>query len=186
MGTSPKVGATHFAILAANYLSGVKRQKTALIEWGAQGDFAKIGRLCAGRSAMERLERRSGEPFRVLDVDYYKEAGGAQLLSCLSAGYGRIVLDFGAPGAGHVEFVQCGTQFLIGSLSEWQLDAFWAFNRQHAHKKNRWKTLVAFGSEESRIEAERRLGVAVGRIPLSVDAFAIDYPLMHWFDQLFG
>ena len=42
IGQGRGTGVTHFCILLANYLSGVKRKKTAVLEWNTHHDFEKM------------------------------------------------------------------------------------------------------------------------------------------------
>ena len=43
IGAGRSVGVTHLAIWLANYLTGVKGQRTAVLEWNTHGDFRRLG-----------------------------------------------------------------------------------------------------------------------------------------------
>ena len=48
----------------------------------------------------------------------------------------------------------------------------------------RWIYTAAFGSEDTRREIERQFGIPLRRVPLSVDAFSVDYRTMKWFEGI--
>ena len=39
VGSSHGVGVTYVSILLANYMTGIKNRKTAILEWNSNGDF---------------------------------------------------------------------------------------------------------------------------------------------------
>lgn len=180
IGLGSAVGVTHLCVMMANYLSGACAKSVALLEWGNQGDYARMEQITAGRPV-------GREHYRLLDVEYYKDAGPDQLAACLNLDYQHIILDFGKISEENkTEFYRCDRNLVVASFSEWQSDAFWEFYRSGtgAEKKG-WIYLAAFGSEETRTEIKKRLRISFLRIPLSVDAFTITGELLLWFDQLF-
>ena len=52
MGCGRGVGTSHLAVALANYLTGVKRKKTALLEWNSHDDFQILERF-AGKKWQE-------------------------------------------------------------------------------------------------------------------------------------
>lgn len=153
--------------MLVNYLAGYQRRTTALLEWNTTNDFSGIETICKGKQKNEK-------PYRVLEVDYYKQSGAKELTDVLKRGYQNIVIDFG--DIGNVlcaDFLRCDRQFLIGSFSEWREGSFREFVRKHGAGKKSWKYLAVFGSEETRREFKRRPGIEVNRIPFSADAFAV-------------
>lgn len=165
--TCHAVGCTHFAIMMVNYLAGYQRRKAALLEWNRSDDFEKLEIVCTGKC-------RERKPFRVLEADFYKAAGSAELAEALQGNYDDILIDFGVLDEQNLaEFLRCEKQFVIGSFSEWQEGAFREFVRKNGTGKKSWNWLAAFGSEESRKEFMRRPGISVQRIPSSVDAFSV-------------
>ena len=44
--------------------------------------------------------------------------------------------------------------------------------------------MLAFGSEDTRKQIERQFGISLVRVPLSVDAFSVDYKTMQWFERI--
>ncbi len=177
-GTGHGVGCTHFSILLSTYLSGYRRRKTILLEWNRSGDFEKLELVCTGKN-------REGKQFRVLDVDFYKDAGSSELALALKSNYEDILIDFGVLGKDCIsEFLRCEKQFVIGSFSEWQEEAFRMYVQQHGTGTGSWKYLAAFGSEETRREFKRRPGIVVDRIPLSVDVFSVTEESSRFFAKL--
>ena len=177
-GTGPCVGCTHFSIMLLNDLAGFRRRKAALLEWNCSDDFEKLERVCTGRNRKEK-------PFRILDADFYKAAGAMELAAAFERNYDDILIDFGVLTDDRIsEFLRCEKQFVIGSLSEWQEEAFRRFVREHGPGKKSWEYLAVFGSEESRKEFMRRPGVVVKRIPSSADAFSVTKECSVFFEKL--
>ena len=177
-GIGHNVGCTHFAIMLANYLAGYRRKKTALLEWNRSGDFERLERICNGRN-------REGVQFRVLEVDFYKNAGREELAEVLRSNVDEILIDFGNIEKEQLsEIARCEKQFLIGSFSEWQEEVFWNFVRENGAGNGNWQFLAVFGSEETRKEFRRRPGIFTERIPFSADAFSVTRESCTFFHQL--
>ena len=177
-GTGHCVGCTHFAILLLNYLAGYRRRRAVLLEWNRSGDFEKLEKVCTGKIREEKK-------FRVLDADFYREAGYTELAASLESNYDDILIDFGVLGDDCIsEFLRCEKQFVIGSFIEWQEERFRKFVREHGAGKRSWNCLAVFGSEETRKEFMRRPGIVVGRIPFSADAFSVTKELSRFFEKL--
>lgn len=179
IGTGKCTGATHFAIMTAGYLSGVRRLRCAVLEWNRHGDFKSMETACSG-------EKRGKNAFRLLETDYYEAAGIETLLLCKTAGYQVVIVDYGCIRDGNLEeFLRCSRQFVLGSLSEWQMNEFMEFEQKEKKAERSWETFVSFGSEETRKNAERRLKKSVKRIPVSVDPFTVTSETMRFYEQLF-
>lgn len=179
IGTGNSVGVTHFAIMTAGYLSGVLRRKCAVLEWNSHGDFVSMKRGCA-------KEEDKGTAFSLLEVRYYENAGINTLLLCKKSDYNTVIVDYGTVGdGGFKEFLRCDRQFVLGSLSEWQMEAFLEFESKGNKAEKSWETFLTFGSEEARKNMEKRLKRPVRRIPVSVDAFAVTGEMMKFYQQIF-
>lgn len=173
------VGCTHFGIMTVNYLAGVMRRKAALLEWNGSGDLEKLELACTGRTS-------EGKSYRVLDADYYKNAGLQELTGILMSNYDDVLIDFGNLEEGVcADFLRCEKQFLIGSFSEWKEESFREFVRRNGTGKKSWRYLAVFGSEETRREFMRRPGIHTERIPFSADAFAVTQEAYSFFQKLF-
>lgn len=176
-GAGRGVGVTHLTLLTANYLQSVQRKKTAVLEWNSHEDFDRLGKICTGRL-------QDADCYQIQSVNYYPQADGSRLVECLEAGYQEILIDFGSMGKQvHIELTRCGVVWIVIAFSEWQIGAFWEIIRSgdDAKRKN-WQFLTAFGSEESRIEWNKKRNPKVGRIPFSADAFTITRELMGWME----
>lgn len=168
-------GATHLTICLANLLCSVRGERVAVLEWNSHRDFARIEQLCTGTLGIEK-------PFRLLDVDYYKEAGSREWEQCMLMSYDWMIIDYGeADEATLYECGRCERRIMLGSLTEWQQSAF--LDQITAEKKwNRGLLFaVTFGSEEFVQTTAKRLRISLYQIPLSVDAFAVTIEL---FSQL--
>lgn len=178
-GIGRSVGCTHFSIMLLNYLAGFGRRRAALLEWNRSGDFEKLEKVCTGAV-------REKKPYRVLDADYFKNAGPEEMARVLQGGYEDILVDFGVlTEENRAEFLRCEKQFLVGSFSEWQQEGF----REYAMEKGRtgkvsWQYLAVFGSEETRKEFKRRYGIFAERIPFSADAFSVTEECGKFFRKL--
>jgi hypothetical protein len=181
LGTGPKVGVTHLCILMANYFCSGCGKKTSVLEWNHHGDFARFGSVCTGMGQKEDF-------YQIQGVTYYPEADERKLAQCLKDECENIIIDFGVMrGQEPAELLRCHKAFLVVSFSEWQEGAF---GNQNVWKEraiqNSWQCLAAFGSEESRIQWNKRYRPTVLRIPLSVDAFTLTKELMDWMKRLEG
>lgn len=178
IGTGRGTGVTHFAVMTAGYLTGVMRMRCAVLEWNNHESFQSMGAACCG-------EKRSKNSFRILETDYFVNAGIDTLLLCKKSGYQAVIVDYGTATDGNLgEFFRCGRQLVIGSLSEWQISEFLEFeNREKAERS--WDSLVSFGSEEARKSLEKRLKVPVRRIPFSIDPFSVTAGTISFYEQLF-
>ncbi len=179
VGTGHSVGCTHFSIMLLNYLAGYLRRNAALLEFNPSGDMARLEEICTGT-----VQRNS--PCRILEADYYKNAGLQELEEALKRKYEDILIDFGTAAEGNMgEFWRCDRRFVVGSFSEWQQESFREFemgNRVSGRKS--WKSLAVFGSEETRREFKRRYRIETERIPFSADAFAVTEECGRFFGKI--
>lgn len=180
IGMGRSVGVTHFAVMTAGYLTGVLHKRCAVLEWNNHGDFRNMRMIC-------KKEAGQSEISRILDVDYYEQAGINTLLMCKKFGYDVVIVDYGSVTEENLkEFLRCDRQFALASFSEWQVGIFLEFERREKEAKGSWETLAAFGSEEARTNMEKRLGFSVRRIPFSPDAFAVTGEVMNFYQRYFG
>jgi hypothetical protein len=180
-GAGRGTGATHLSILAANYLSGCRQHKTALIQWNTHGDFMRIEDTLRGN----RRKGAESHKYTLLEVDYYKMGDARLLAECMEDGYDDIIIDFGEMReAVREEWLRCGNQVMTASLSEWKLEAFLGFLAGEKKLGKGWIYAAAFGSEDTRREIEKQFRITLNRIPFSVDAFCVDRRLMDWFQGI--
>lgn len=178
-GSGHGVGTTHFAILTANYMSGVRGKRTAVLEWNESGAFEQMEQVCAKKAVLKPAK----DSFRVFEVSYLKSAGKKELLGCISCGFEAVVIDFGNNWRiAEVELLHCDHKFLIGSFCEWQAGAFAKLAVERRGKSGGWDYFYAFGCEAAAKEMRRRLRVTIRRIPDSRDAFLITGELLAFFE----
>lgn len=177
-GSGPAVGTTHFAVLTANYLTGVLQKKTAVIEWNDSGAFERMEKICVKRA----VSKPENKAFIVIGVSYLKKAGKKELLECMNRGFDTVIIDFGSRlQEVQEEHLLCDRRFFVGSFCEWQADDFAKFAAERREKKGRWEYFYSFGSEDAAKEMKRRLCVSIRKIPNSQDAFTITGELMAFF-----
>ena len=153
-----------------------------------KNNFCKI-RLWGGKKnagSGKKAGNRGNLSFcRILDADYYKQAGAETMAACLNRKYRRIIVDYGElTGESFCECTRCDKKVLVGALSEWQTEAFLDAVRMIPEHDESWQCAAVFGSEETRKEWERQLRISCIRIPVSVDAFAVTASDMRFFKQL--
>ncbi len=174
-GAARGMGATHLTLMLANYLQGACGRRTAVLEWNNHGDFSRFGKLCTG-------QKKEKDCYRIQGVDYYPLAGADCLIECVDAGYQQVLIDFGTiEEKSYVEFIRCHAVWILMSFSEWQMEAFGELaGWEESRIKENWQFFTVFGSEESRIEWNKRRKPKILRVPLSVDAFTVTRELMEW------
>lgn len=191
------MGTSHLAVSMANYLTGAKRKKTALLEWNSHQDFTALAEFAGakdGRKIRRTKEQAGtdsgwnrGKLFRIMEVDYYKMADPAVLSFCLGQDYRYIIMDYGeATGSSLCECARCDRKVLVGSLSEWKAEAFLEALERTGKRDKSWKLAVFSGGEDTRREVEKRFACRLLRIPASVDAFCITREEMTCFEALLG
>ena len=183
IGAGRGVGVTHLSVWMANYLTGVRRERTAVLEWNRHGDFARIKEFCCGAEKCEIAGK--ADAFKVLDTEYYADAGVEELAACMNTDYRRIIVDYGEiTGETMLECARCDRKVIVGALSEWQAKAFLEEAKKSAKRDQSWSYTTAFGSEEARRELMKRFRMDCLRIPTSVDAFAVTRSDMRFFADL--
>lgn len=179
IGAGRGTGTTHLSVLMANYFCSGCGERVAVLEWNRHGDFRRFGRTCTGADTKEPV-------YEIQEVDFYPESDEICLAECFRKKYEKIIIDFGAiEELKSAEALRCHKVFLIVSFSEWQEGAFGNQGRwKECAAENGWQCLAAFGSEESRIQWNRRCRPTVARIPFSVDAFTVTKEISDWMKQL--
>ena len=124
--------------------------------------------------------------FQLLEADYYERAGIDTLLLCKKSGYQAVIVDYGTVRDGNFEeLLRCDRHFVLGRLTERQLEAYLRYERKGKKPQKSSKTLVSCRSEEARKNAEKRLNIPISRIPVSVDVFAVTGEIIGFYQQFF-
>lgn len=179
IGCGSGVGVTHFSILTANYLTGVLRRNTAVLEWNDSGAFGRMQDICAKKA----VRKPENDTFKVFEVSYLKRAGRNELHNCMNCGFDTVIIDFGSgQSKAAEEILRCDRRFLVGSFSEWQAGAFAGFAAERGERRERWEYFYVFGSEEAAREMRRRLHISIRKIPESRSAFIITEEQMAFFE----
>jgi len=179
-GSGPSVGATHLAILTANFVTGVQKQKAAVLEWNGSGDFGRLEQILSKNAVTDRQPRS----FNILGTSYYKKAGKNELLECSGHGVDTVVIDFGVCREEILEeFLRCDRRFLVGSASTWQLPCLASLVSRPGLHRSGWEYFCVFGSEETIRMTERLLGIQIRQIPLAQNAFAITGEILAFFGE---
>lgn len=177
IGAGRSVGVTHFTVLTAGYISGVLRKSCAVLEWNDHEDFKHMAEVCQ--------RRQKGDAWRILEADYYEKAGIETLLLCKKSGYEAILVDYGAASEDTVkEFLRCDRRFVLGSLSEWQIEEFIKLEERIRKTGSDFRMMSVFGSGEARKAMEKRFKTQILQIPFSPDAFKIEGKLLLFYQKL--
>lgn len=113
-GTGSRMGTTHAAVLAANFLRN-RGFRVALVERNPSGTFGAI------RESFEQPEYESG--FSVNNVDYFASCTDDVLNMVAGRAYNFIILDMGASGgADMVEFNRCEKKLIICGSKPWETE----------------------------------------------------------------
>lgn len=178
IGACRGTGATHLAVWTANYLTGVRREKTAVLEWNDHEDLIRMGQFC-------EADLKGSASYGILGVDYYPQAGAREMADCLNGDYRYIIADYGEiTGQKLLDCARCDWKVIVGSLSEWQAEAFLEIVQEAGSRDKSWRYAAAFGSEQSRKEIEKRFRIPVCRIPDSEDAFTVTRADIRFFAKL--
>ena len=166
--------------MLANYLAGVKNKRIAVLEWNCHGDFDRFGIQCLGL-------KKPAEQYGILGACYFPRADEETLIQCISGAYQVILLDCGRIEEGkRADLVRCRTKLIIGSFCEWQVQSYTAILRERKPLKDGWHYLTAFGSEESRKIAARRLKLPIEKVPYIPDAYEVTKETISLFGRLLG
>lgn len=191
-GCGRGVGTSHLAISLANYLTGVKRKKTALLECSSHDDFSALeqfagfGEMVSGKRQTDPDRGQTGQKrFCIMEVDYYKMADPAVLSFCLGQNYRYIIMDYGEVNRNSLcECTRCDRKILVGSLCEWKAGTFLEILEQAADMDKSWRIAVVSGAENTRKQIERLFRCSLQRIPASTDAFCITREEMSCYEAL--
>lgn len=166
--------------MTAGYLSGICRRSCAVLEWKGPKTFLLLKESCGCKAVS-----RGNGGFQILGVDYYGAAGTDTLLLCKKLRYQEVIVDYGTVlRENQNEFFRCDRQFVLAGLSEWQTGAFLEAAGVWGQAGMSWETLAVFGSEETRINMEKGLGIQIRRLPVSVDAFAVTEAVMEFYQRI--
>ena len=181
VGSGPSVGTTHFSILTAGYLAGVRRRSTGVLEWNDSGTFQLLDKVWEKKMVTNREDRS----FNILEIRFCRETGNSALLECARWQTEKIVIDFGCyRGEIQGELLKCDRRFLVCSVSDWQLATTTELlSGSGDFRRMGWEYFASFGSDETLHMAERALGVRIYRIPFIRDAFVITGELMTFFGR---
>lgn len=206
IGAGRSTGVTHLSVWMANYLTGVRREQTAVLEWNRHRDFEKMERFYKGKcgqregrfleNCLEKIQMNAGSGkeagkgkkgsyCRILNTDYYGNADAETMAQCLNGKYRRILVDYGEmTGESFCECTRCDRKILVGGFSDWQTEAFLEAVRMIPDHDESWQYAAVFGSERTRKEWEKVFRMSCMAIPSSVDAFMITADDMRFFKKL--
>lgn len=182
-GLGHAVGTTHFALMTAEYLAGVKRKKTALVEWNPGCAFRKIAAVYGGR---EENTVRAGTcgSFHLMETVLYTEGDPGLLIRLGNTGYAACVIDFGVMREEiRSEYFRCTRRFAVAAATRWQVADLAEFAAGEG-KKSRCEYVASFGGRRQLDLAERYLGIRIGRVPPSGDPCVIDGKTMAFLGRL--
>lgn len=174
---------THLAVLAANYLASCLQRRTAVIEWNDHCGLEAMNRVYRGYT--DRYRALSEYTYKILGVTYFMQGSPHVLAACMDGTYDEIIIDFGEMRPDiRADWLRCGVTIITAALSDWKLEAFLELLSEEDGAATGWVYTAAFGSEDTRRQIERQFGISLIRVPLSVDAFSVDYRSIQWFERI--
>lgn len=167
----------------ANYLASSLQRRTAVLDWSGHGDLMSMA--CASGRNNEKNADAAVYGFRILGVTYYTQGSPGALARCMEGDFEDIIIDFGEMRPSiRDEWLRSTVKIITAALSEWKLEAFMELLTGEEECGAGWIYTAAFGSEDTRREIERQFSIPLRRVPLSVDAFSVDYRTMKWFEGI--
>ena len=174
---------THLCVLMANYLASSQQRRTAVIEWNGHGGFPAMKRTFINHT--NHKTESADYVYKIFGVTYYMQGDPRVLARCMDGSFDDIIIDFGEMRESiRAEWLRCTVKIVSAALSEWKLEAFLELLTGKEERRTGWIYTAAFGSEDTRKEIERQFGISLMRVPLSVDAFSVDYRVMAWFGKI--
>lgn len=141
-----------------------------------------------GRTFISRAGGRgkySDHAYKILGVTYYMQGAPHILARCMDGSFDDIIIDFGEMRETiRAEWLRCTVKIVESALSEWKLEAFLELLTGEEERGTGWIYTAAFGSEDTRRAIEKRFGISLLRVPLSEDAFSVDYKVIEWFERV--
>lgn len=147
-------GTTTMALALSAYLSGVKREKTAVVQINDETDFTEISKMYYG------IEKTR---FKLFGVDYFLIPEISELSYIINGAYDYVIIDFGRDFDFYVsEILRCSMKIVMGSVNLWRYGDYDLLCRKLAKIKgsDKWLHIVS-GDEDDIREHARRTNIAV-------------------------
>lgn len=126
--------------------------------------------------------KNGGRSFLVSGVSYLRKSGNNDVLKELVQEYECVIIDFGEREPEHEKmFFMCDRSFLVGSLSEWQLDDFASVIISGQYLGGKAEYFSSFGDRESVKLMQKRLGIRITEIPWNMNPFNINSGVLQFF-----
>lgn len=173
LGVQSGVGVTTMAVSLAGYLSGLLREKTAIVEYGQKTTFAKM------------LNTEGQGHFTLKHIDYYTKK--SESLSALEyKNYDTVVVDFGSSVSHMGDFIRCTHKIILGTLEPWNVDRYEEFCNHIAEYAGSDTWLHILHGDEGQIRRiMRAYKVCAIKRPYIENVHIVDRNLIHFFQTLF-
>lgn len=181
-GAGQGTGATHFAVMLANYLCSKERRKVAIAEMNGHQDFIEIHKVSQGTEEVRAMEKQ----FVMYDVVYYRNISSEELTEIINNNYEYLIIDFGCWDTSNLtEFLRCSKKILTGSLCEWKRIKYLLTLEQtrEVRKKGQWEYLTLFGNERDIKQVGKAFEIKLKNIPFEPDAFLIQSKNFKFFKE---
>lgn len=170
IGVESKMGATHFSLMIANYLSR-KGYRVALKEANHSRDFTRIEHAYEGIKDFESQTTR----FSINGVDYFKSSSSEDMSGLIALGYDYLILDIGSVDDNDwgQEFFRAGVQLVLGAGSEWRQPQLIRFRERYKHMdQSNWLYCIPFIEKLGIKDIRKELpGNLIYRIPPHPDPY---------------
>lgn len=176
--SEPGVGATHFVIAFANYLTHVEKKKTAVVSFAGKGAYRDMELRCLGTE-------KGG--YTLAEIDFYYGYNSGRLAEELyPRDYSIMIIDFSRElGEAYQDFLRSDCRMVIGSLEMWREAAYDRFLQQLKDMSSIHSYLAPFASKAQRKRMQRKYGIDVEPIPFEPDVFLLRRENLVFYEQLF-
>ncbi len=185
LSTEPGCGCTHFSIMLANYLSGVRGYKVCIAEYNENHTFEKLEQIYEGTRTIDNRTRS----FNIFKTKYFKNIKQEEMSDLLSESYDYMIIDFGSEyEKKKEEFKRCKRKFVVGSFCDWKLSTYIRFLEESSRELGReqWEFFSVMEDENLRKKLEKSYKIHICPIPFERTPFLIDKKNLSFFQYIIG
>ena len=181
IGTHHGVGVTHTGLMLAFYMGEELGRKTALLECNDHHD------MCLIQRAYE-WSREEMLSFSFHQITCYPEVKNNCISELFGEDYECLILDFGTDiKTNREEFLRCGTKFVIGGRSEWDLQKLIRFSKasKTIRGSDTWQYFVPQANKKTILKIKNEIGQKVLQIPTNEEPTIPTHNTNRFFGELF-
>ncbi|MFQ9933083.1 MAG: hypothetical protein ACLRVQ_01455 [Lachnospiraceae bacterium] len=171
-------GVTTMAAAMASYISGIKRQRTAVVETGKGEAFKAMVHTLYGDKEMTY--------FKLFDIDYYYMNHMADLGLICHKEYNYVIVDFGADYKRYEkELLRCTAKVVMGSVNPWRYENYLEVC-SYINKlpgSDRWLHIISGDMEDIKTHLRTKSVTGIKRIPID-NPYIIENGQLDFFEKI--